>query len=289
METRTVALARAAASGLTRNPLFEAPLHLLARLNLLPRFVWARLPVHHDIRVEVDKSRSFLYHSTAGDLLGRSFFWGGIKAWEYETTSTFLDLCKTATLVLDIGANTGSFSLLACAANPRTRVLSFEPVPRNFSRLLRNLQLNGFDQRCEAFNIAVSDRTGTAEFHVPFEEVPASSSLDPNGYRGISGELITVPVNSIDAIIPPGVKVDVAKIDVEKFEHCVLNGMERILAESRPAIVIECLPDGPYEAVEQILSKFGYRFFHLRSEGPVQVRGIVPDTSGRFRNYLCRT
>lgn len=260
----------------------------MANLRVLPHFIWARLPVHHDIRVQIDKSRSFLYHSTAGDLLGRSFFWGGIKAWEYETTSIFLDLCKSANLVLDIGANTGTFTLLACLANPRARVLSFEPVPRNFSRLLRNIQLNGFDSRCEAFNIAISDWTGTADFHVPSLDVPASSSLDPNGFRGISGELIRVTVNSIDAIVPPGVKVDVAKIDVEKFEDHVLNGMRRTIGESRPDIVIECLPDGPYEAIERILSEFGYRFYHLRSKGPVAVSRIVPDKSGRFRNYLCQ-
>jgi FkbM family methyltransferase len=216
------------------------------------------------------------------------FFWGGMKAWEYETTSVFLDLCKKAALVLDIGANTGPFTLLACAASDQARVLSFEPVPRIFSRLVRHVQLNGFGCRCQTFNMAVSDCDGTAVFHVPFGGVPASSSLDPNGFRGVPGELITVGVTSIDALLPADVKVDVAKIDVEKFEDCVLNGMTRVLTDSRPAIVIECLPDGPYEAVERILSKFGYRFYHLRSEGPVPVSGIVPDQSGRFRNYLCQ-
>jgi FkbM family methyltransferase len=281
-------LGRSAAADLTRHRLLESGLRRLVDRGLLPRAVWARLPIHHQVKVRVDETKSFVYESTANDWLGRMFFWGGFTAWEHETTTVFFELCKNAATVLDIGANTGTFSLLACTANDRSRVLAFEPVPRIYSRLLANIQANGFSRRCETYNIAVSDFTGSASFHVPFSDVPASSSLDPGGFRNVPGELINVPVSSIDAIVPKSMEVSVVKLDVEKFEHRVLNGMRRVLGECRPAIVIECLPDGPCGAVESILREFGYRFYHLRSEGPIAEPGIIPDQSGQFRNFLCR-
>jgi hypothetical protein len=50
---------------------------------------------------------------------------------------------------------------------------------------------------------------------------------------------------------------------------------------------VECNYDGPFIAVETILNKFGYRFFHLRPEGPVAMNKIVPDENKLYRNYLC--
>lgn len=94
-------------------------------------------------------------------------------------------------------------------------MLSFAPVPRNFEAV-------------------VSDFMGTARLHVPFREVPASASLNPNGFHGVPGEVISVPATSIDAVIPSGVKVDAAKIDVETFEDRVLEDMTSVLGESRP-------------------------------------------------------
>jgi len=65
--------------------------------------------------------------------------------------------------------------------------------------------------------------------------------------------------------------------------------MSRVLATSSPTIVVECNPDGPFSAVEAILTRFGYRFFHLREEGPVAVNRIIPDESERYRNHLRTT
>lgn len=259
----------------------------MASRRLLPEFVWARLPIQHRFHVFLQEKRAFTYEPTVGDQIGRNIFWQGMEGWENETTSVFFNFCTRSSLVIDVGANTGVFSLLACAASQTVRVISFEPVPRVFDRLKRNIQLNGLTSRCELYNMALAEAAGNAQFHIPFADVPSSASLDTGGFRGVEGNVVTVPVTTLDLIVSPGARVDLLKIDVEGFEDRVLEGMPRILGESRPTIIIECLPDGPYKAINSILSALNYRFYHLTPEGPRSVPQILPAEQDEFRNFLC--
>ena len=65
-------------------------------------------------------------------------------------------------LVIDCGAFCGMFSLLARARFPTTRFIAFEPEPRNFERLRRNVALN--QAPIEINRAAVGTSDGTACF-----------------------------------------------------------------------------------------------------------------------------
>ena len=65
--------------------------------------------------------------------------------------------------------------------------------------------------------------------------------------------------------------------------------MSRVLATSSPTIVVECNPDGPFSAVEAIVTRVGCRFFRLCEGGPVTVQRIILDESERYRYHLCTT
>jgi len=249
----------------------------LAKANFLPQWIWRRLPVEKTFLVLLPNRQSFRYSAIANDGIGRVLFWRGLNAWEPETISIFYNLAQRSNLVLDIGANTGIFTLLACAANNNAKVISFEPVPSIYERLVSHAKMNEWEDRCQVRNEAVSNIIGAAKFHVPFGDVPKSASLEPQGFRGNKGILIDVPVTTIDAIISENEQVDLIKIDVEGFEDKVLEGMQRVLANSAPNIIVECNPDGPFLAVETILTRFGYRFFHMCGEKLVAVDKIIPD------------
>jgi hypothetical protein len=123
--------------------------------------------------------------------------------------------------------------------------------------------------------MAVSNFVGTAQMHIPFGDLPTSASLNTDGFRGFSGILVEVPVTTVDAVM--GDKpVDLAKIDVEGFEPQVLEGMRMTLRRFRPALFIECLPDGPYHEVEEILKNLGYQIYLLSHNGPIQVEQVIP-------------
>jgi FkbM family methyltransferase len=272
---------------IAKNSYYKNFLRLVARASILPEWVWIRLPYEGTFRISLPDGVSFLYASVAPEGLGRILFWGGIESFEFETIQVFYDLAKKSNLVLDIGAYTGIFSLVACVANPCSKVISFEPVPQVTERLRANVKVNGWEDRCQIREEAVSNVAGVGKLHVLLGDCPASSSFNIEGFRGSEGYLIDVPMTPLDALCPQGQRVDLVKIDVEGFEDQVLHGMTRILSESAPVIIVECLPDGPYLAIERLLAGFGYRFFHLLENGPVLVDRIVPDKNEKYRNFLC--
>jgi FkbM family methyltransferase len=247
-----------------------------------------KLPINGIIRVVLPGGEEFLYHSTVSDSLGRRLFWECNVSYEAETLTPFYRLAKKASLVLDIGAYTGLFTLFAAAANPKARVIACEPVPHIYKRLAANVRVNGWENRCQTYQKAVSDHAGVASMHVPAGALPVMSSLhNPGSWCRRKGYSLEVSVVTVDDLCPPGQRVDLVKIDVEGFEDKVLTGMHRVLTESAPALFVEVVPEGPYYAVEEILQRYGYRFFHLRPEGPVPVTNLRPDPQRHFLNYLC--
>jgi len=264
----------------------RAPLRAASKRGLLPFAVWSRLPVEADFEVNYPHGIRFRYLPTAYDGIGRQLYWAGEHFWEYETIEVFCRLAHRARRVLDIGANTGTYSLIACAAHPDTRVTAFEPVPRIRAQFVEAVALNGFGSRCEIRCDAVSCECGTACFHVPSEALPTSSSLHPEGFRGLAGDHIEVPLTTIDALLAEDDAVDLIKIDVEGFEHSVLQGMERTLRQHRPAVFLECNHDGPVDALETIINAHGLQLYHLRPGGPVRIDGFGRDASDHHRNFL---
>lgn len=283
-------LARALARRLLRAGMavepVRRPLRRLAHAGWLPRAVWQRLPVTGELSVALPDGGSFVYHAVPEDVIGRALYWRGVLDWEGSTVVPFLRLARTARRFLDIGANTGVYTLLACAANPALTAMAYEPVPRVYRCLLGNVARNGLGQRCTVRNLAVSSRREPVTLHVPLSALPLSASLARGGFRGMAGELIEIEATTVDDETAGGPAVDLMKIDVEGFEDQVLAGMARTLAADRPVIVCECNPDGPYQAVEALVASHGYVFFHLRAPAPRAVPHIVPDPTEHHRNYL---
>ena len=255
--------------------------------GLLPGSLWRRLPVDLTFEVAVPNAQAFLYRASPNDAIGRSLYWRGLQGYEPETVRPFLDLARAAQVILDVGANTGVFTLLASAVNPAARVIAFEPLPRLGNALRENVNLNGWNDRIQVFGEAVTDQVGAAPFHVPRADVPTSASLNRNGFRGLEGDIILVPTTTLDASIDDETHIDLVKIDVEGFEDRVLRGMTRILSRWRPAIIVECNPDGPQRELEQVLSDRSYVFYHLGPRGPELRPHLLPDQTERCRNYLC--
>lgn len=272
---------------LVRCRLARAPLRALASAGFLSPQVWKRLPVEGAFCVSLPNGNLIRYSTIASDSIGRALFWRGLNAWHAETLEVFYRLPQGSRIVLDIGANSGVFTLLACAANSECRVIAFEPVPRVYERLVQNIRLNSYSGRCQLREEAVSDTVGLANVHVPYGDMPTSASLHSVGFRGAEGTMINVKVTTVDAVCSQCRDVDLVKIDVEGFEEKVLEGMRKTVARMKPTIIVECNPDGPYVAVESILSASGYRFYHLSRQGPVAARKIIPDESEQFRDYLC--
>ena len=134
---------------------------------------------------------------------------------------------------VDVGANVGSYTILACAAKG-AKGISFEPVPSTFARLMDNLRINNLVQRVEARNIGLSDREGDLVF---------TSGEDTTNHIVAGDEqasnVVQVKVLPLDAILED-VTPSLLKIDVEGFEMRVLEGARLILGkEGLHSVIME--------------------------------------------------
>jgi len=134
---------------------------------------------------------------------------------------------------VDVGANVGTYTILACAAKG-AKGICFEPVPSTFERLMDNLRINNLVQRVEARNIGLSDREGDLVF---------TSGEDTTNHIVAGDEqasnVVQVKVLPLDAILED-VTPSLLKIDVEGFEMRVLEGARQILGkEGLHSVIME--------------------------------------------------
>ena len=196
--------------------------------------------------------------------------------YEMPLTEALWRLAQPGDIVVDGGANIGyATSILAARVGPRGKVHSFEPDPRSFSELQRNVtdwEERGQRETFVLHKAALGARSGTATLQIPasFEwnggrarienaagEEEATSELD----RGITK--LEVKLVTLDEVFSQGEHVSVVKLDVEGFELDALMGMQQMLRERRIRyIVFEELRDYP-AATHHFLRGAGYSVFGL--------------------------
>ena len=215
------------------------------------------------------EGRSILLESQNDDLVAFRLAWIG----EYEPMSAQLwqTLARTASVIVDAGAYTGFFSLLAACAAPSARVVGVEPLARNCARLEQNLRLNAVSN-VEVVQAALSDIEQEAEINLFTDAsfLTSGASLTSGANPVLRRErVICSPLDALLAtrdVPAPGL----VKIDVEGWELHVLRGMRGILARTRPDILLEMLPGAPVDDIAALLERYGYRFYAI-SESALEV------------------
>jgi FkbM family methyltransferase len=151
-------------------------------------------------------------------------------------------------LVVDVGANDGSFTQAVLTIDPRARVLAIEPAPETAAALARRF---AGDPQVRVDTHAVSDRAGTATLNVTRNSV-FSSLLEPGvtlerAYADAGtavSERASVATARLDDLVRE--RVSVLKIDVQGAEAKLLRGAGETLARTR-ALLIEVTFVSHYE------------------------------------------
>ncbi len=256
-----------------RTPVVNIPLTGLGR-RLLPsgplrRWCVDHVPRHGMVTVELPygMGNQKLVLQSGSDWLTSRIWWDGVTAFEPEVGPLFSALASRARCVLDIGAYTGWYSLVAAVLNPTAVVLAFEANPEVAKSLRQNLELNHVEN-VEVLQCAVSAKDGEAQFHLGAPGLPSSSSLEDD-WEGLD-RTITVQTRSIDSVIESydWPHVDLVKIDIEGSEHRAVLGMKQTILRFRPVMVIELLK--PYRStfldVFSFLTDAGYTLYQCTPE-----------------------
>ncbi len=165
----------------------------------------------------------------------------GIDTLEHRTADLFSRLLGPRSVVIDVGANVGYYTLTAAVCvGPAGRVIAFEPGPTTAARLRENAALNGFSN-LTIVEAAVSDRPGSSVFRMACDS--EASSLYDGGSDASS--CVEVQVTTLDGyVFQSGLdRVDLIKIDAEGAEVAVLRGARQLLSRfDVPQIIIEANP-----------------------------------------------
>jgi FkbM family methyltransferase len=146
--------------------------------------------------------------------------------------------------VVEIGANIGDYTLeLAKKCGPAGKVYAFEPSPKAFSYLRKNVVLNGY-RNVTLINGAVSDINGKVLLFEDSESRGNSSlfvGAVPHPKMGI--EVETVALDSF-AKTNEIIRLDFIKMDTQGAEHRILLGAAETLRKFRPWLCMEFWPFG---------------------------------------------
>lgn len=178
---------------------------------------------------------------------------------EYADMAFVGHALREGELFVDIGANIGSYSVLA-AAGPKARVIACEPVPATYRRLRRNIEANHFAHEVVTKQVAASDRVG---------EVRMTDDLDTMNRVTSEGPGTVVEAMPLDVLLAHENPV-VMKIDVEGYEPAVIAGAEAVLQNpSLLAVVMEVPTAGPIEALDEKFRSRGFTLHHYDADARV--------------------
>lgn len=192
-----------------------------------------------------------------GPLKGRRWVVGSanhgcwLGSYEYSKYRLFQSIVRQGSVVYDIGANVGYYTLLASQlVEGSGQVFAFEPVPRNLGFLRRHLELNRIGN-VTVIEAAVSSANGEAHFDTGPN--PAMGHLADGGSLKVRS--ITLDTFVLEQAMPPP---EVIKIDVEGAEADVLAGGRETIRRHGPLILLATHGEAVHRECCRILDSQGF-------------------------------
>ena len=172
-------------------------------------------------------------------------------------------------LVIDVGANIGFFSLrFAEWVGDGGKVIAIEPEDQNYENLIAALKRAGLGDRVQALKAVAAAEPGMTFLEInPLH--PADHKLSRNG-TGLPVTAVT-----LDGLVQDKgpLRPALVKIDVQGAEMLTLQGMTDILKIAGPALFIELSEQGllkfgtSVSAILHLLSDNGYEPYWLTRSG----------------------
>ena len=173
-------------------------------------------------------------------------------------TISWIESFPKGSVFVDVGANIGSYSLLA-AKLKKTTTYAFEPQALNFAELCTNIYLNNLSNRITPYNIALTDTTKFDLFRLS-DMIPgaADNAFAEEARTGETGITQGCYGTKLDNLFIEGVieQPDYIKIDVDGAELNVLYGASIVLQNAKE-VQVELRKKNADQA-EKFLNKLGY-------------------------------
>jgi FkbM family methyltransferase len=179
---------------------------------------------------------------------------------EFQDMGFLLHFLRDEDLFIDVGANVGSYTILACSAIG-ARGVALEPVPSTYKRLVDNMRLNHLDEKVKCVNKGIGAEEGSIAF---------TSDSDTTNHAVATGEqhenTVIVEIVTLDSVLNYEYP-SLIKIDVEGYETPVLEGAQKVLKEQTlNAVIMELNGSGTRYGYDEsrileLMSDFGFNTY----------------------------
>lgn len=239
------------------HPLFS----LQRRLRYSVRRVSGREGLAAPVQFQI-KECELSIESSLDDYIGKSLFLYGV--WELHETTFMKRFLRRGMTVVDVGANIGYHSLIACRLVGETgTVLALEPSDRTRALFQRNLELNGATN-VTVESLAAADFEGEVSF---FESESAQFHVLSSTIQSplLSPEHKQVGATTLDTLLSRHnlERVDLIKVDVEGGELGVFRGAAGILQAPEPPLLMFEAHGELIRPISEFLAEHGFAIASL--------------------------
>lgn len=161
------------------------------------------------------------------------------EIWHLGVYDKLLNFIQEGSVVIDIGANIGVFSLRAAFKKAKVRIFSYEPFPKNFEILKANIAANHLEGVISAFNLAISHEKGEKDFFFHAQDSGGGSLYSHGDKQQLQS--IKVPAITLSEVFEVNKinQCDFLKIDCEGSEEDIILNCPDDLLKKIKAITIE--------------------------------------------------
>lgn len=204
---------------------------------------------------------------------------------EFNDMAFLLHFLRPDDFFFDIGANAGSYTLLASGVC-KAKTFAIEASANTAKITQKNIVLNQLQNRVTLINAAAGTNTGTLNFSKNEDATNHIIATEESQIAAIE----TVSVIKIDDLTAKN-QPALIKIDVEGFETEVLKGMTETLKQSLlKAIIIELNGSGNRygfkdETIDNQLRNYGFQPYQYNA---IERKLILLNTFGNDNTIYCR-
>ncbi|MEC9021985.1 MAG: FkbM family methyltransferase [Pseudomonadota bacterium] len=207
------------------------------------------------VEIETRLGRLFFYCNTL-----RAFHYPWLFHGDEPDTLAWIESLPPDACFWDIGANVGAFSLYA-ALMPGVKILSFEPAASSYAALIKNIEINGMDDRIAAYCLAFCESTQLNVLNMEQTEAGHSmhgfgttvnaydQSIEPQFRQASIGYSLDDFVRIFNPPSPTHLKLDVDGIEAEILR----GGIETFQSSSLVSAIVEIMGELGSERNREIL------------------------------------
>jgi len=176
---------------------------------------------------------------------------------DFEDMSFLLHFLRPGDLFVDVGANVGTYTLLASGIC-RARTVAAEPSLRAWNVLMAHVHLNGLNFLVDAYPLALGESSGTLYLRCDLGSMNRVATEEE--ILNAAAQLSRVPVITLDELVAQRPTVAI-KIDVEGYEgHVLRGGLKTLESDDLKAVIIElhCRERCHLDEVHRVLMGMGF-------------------------------